>query len=384
MLILIRGITALNSLASVSIFIGVTLFIFLLFNRSQKSYANIFLAFIILLDVLCLLPGYLYGGHWLKYVPHLANIGTSIFPLFGPLIFFYTKSNTQRGFRLKPLDAIHLIPFFLFFIADYSLLSLSGAEKIKVFEKLLLDGKYDTPAWVQLSKVAHAIICYFWSIRLIFLYRKHLKDTSSSIDRTYYQWLLLCSSVLLMPLLSITIVVFTQYNLLSITVFAFSFSFLIIFIYLAILFKPTLFHRFPNRMESIEVKEEERKKYGNSNLQDEQKERLVQKLIDYVEKEKPYLEPELTLGQLSEQVNIPAHYLSQIINEKIEKTFGDFINGYRVERAKAMLVNEQYNHYTIISTAYEAGFNSKTAFYTAFKKTTGKTPSEYRKLLTNN
>ncbi len=384
MLLLIRGITVLNSLVSVSIFIGVTLFVFLLFKRSQKSYANIFLAFIILLYVLCLIPGYLYGGHWLKYVPHLSNIGGQLFPLFGPLIFFYTKANTQRGFRLERANAFHLIPFFLFLIADPNFFSSSGAEKIEAYERFLINGIYVGPKWMQLAKVTHGIIYYIFTIRMIFLYKKHMIETSSNIDQVYYRWLLFYSSVLMMPLLSITIIVFTQYNMMSITMFALSFSFLIISVYLAILFKPTLFNRFPNRMEPIAVIEEERKKYENSNLQDTQKERLVKKLLDYVEKEKPYLEPELTLGQLSEQVNIPAHYLSQIINEKIEKTFGDFINGYRVEQAKAMLIDEQYSHYTIISTAYEAGFNSKTAFYTAFKKFTGKTPSQYRKLLNVN
>jgi len=381
MLFLIRGITILNSMVSVSIFIGATLFVFLLFKRSQKSYANIFLAFIILLYVLCLLPGYLYGGHWLKYVPHLSNIGVQIFPLFGPLIYLYTKSNTQRGFRLRPVDALHLIPFFLFIIADPHLLLLGGAEKVQVYERFILNGKYDVPIWIQFGKVIHATIYYALSIRLTFLYKEHLTETSSHIDRVYYQWLLLYSSVLMVPLLSITVLVFTQYEFMSITMFASSFSFLIISVYLGILFKPTLFNRFPNRMESTAMLEEERKKYENSNLQDKQKERLVKKLIDYVEKEKPYLEPELTLGQLSEQVDIPVHYLSQIVNEKIEKTFGDFINGYRIEHAKAMLIDEQYRHYTIISTAYEAGFNSKTAFYTAFRKTTGQTPSQYRKTL---
>jgi len=368
-------------MVSVSIFIGITLFIFLLFKRSHKSYANIFLAFIILLYVFSLLPGYLYGGHWLKYVPHLSNIGAFIFPLFGPLIYFYSKANTQRGFRLEPVDALHLIPFFLFVILDPHIFVLTGAEKINIYEAFLLEGKYDVPIWIRFCKVAHAIIYYLFAVRLIFQYKKHLTETSSNIDRVYYQWLLLYSSVLIVPILSLTLVALTQYELISITFFAFSYSFLILSVYIAILFKPTLFQRFPNRMESSTTIDEARKKYENSNLQDQQKERLVKRLIAFVEKEKPYLEPELTLGQLSEQVDIPVHYLSQIINEKMEQTFGDFINRYRIERAKAMLLDKQYEQYTIISTAYEAGFNSKTAFYSAFKKFTGKTPSQYRKLL---
>lgn len=123
------------------------------------------------------------------------------------------------------------------------------------------------------------------------------------------------------------------------------------------------------------------KKYESSNLRENQKNEMVEKLLNYVVTEKPYLQPELTLNQLAEQTKIPSHHLSQVINEKIEQSFGDFINNYRVEKAKMMLADDKYSHFTIIAMAYEAGFNSKTAFYESFKKFTGTTPSNYRNSL---
>ena len=161
----------------------------------------------------------------------------------------------------------------------------------------------------------------------------------------------------------------------------FSFLTFLLGLYVAVLVKPEIFHTFPNQMPVITIEEEEKQKYERSNLQETQKEKLVEKLIQYVETEKPYQEPELTLGDLSKQVNIPSHYLSQIINEKINQSFLEFINSYRLEAAKKMLASDKYDHYTIIAIAFEAGFNSKTAFYTAFKKFTGATPSKYRKSL---
>ena len=77
----------------------------------------------------------------------------------------------------------------------------------------------------------------------------------------------------------------------------------------------------------------------------------------------------------------PKHYLSQIINEKLNCNFLDFINGYRIDDAKDKLLDENYEHFTILAIAYEVGFNSKSAFYTAFKKNTNSTPSQYRKSL---
>jgi YesN/AraC family two-component response regulator len=179
----------------------------------------------------------------------------------------------------------------------------------------------------------------------------------------------------------IALVAFTQYQVVSVTIFAFCFVFFIVVVYAAALLKPALFHRFPNQMKVESARQIAQKKYESSNLRDSQKEQMVSKLLSYVTTEKPYLEPELTLGQLAEQVDIPAHYLSQVINEKIQQSFGDFINSYRVEKAKAMLTDDKFSHFTIIATAYEAGFNSKTAFYEAFKKFTGSTPSKYRKSL---
>ncbi|SEP97754.1 helix-turn-helix domain-containing protein [Neolewinella agarilytica] len=381
MLLFVRGITLLNTMLSVGVFLGISLTVFLLAKQSQKSYANIFLALVVLCYTIFILPGYLYGARILQYVPHISNTGALIYPLLGPLIYLYAKASTQRSFRLQLRDFLHVTPFLFFLIIDWDFLVISGPEKYAHYENLIIRGVYPMPVWERLAKVLVSSVYFLLSIRFIFRYQKHLSATSTSIDRTYSQWLLLFSSVLLVPLVIIALVAFTQYEVVSVTIFAFCFVFFIIVVYAAALLKPRLFHRFPNQMESESAQEIAQKKYESSNLRESQKEQMVNKLLTYVTTEKPYLEPELTLGQLAEQVDIPSHYLSQIINEKIQQSFGDFINSYRVEKAKAMLTDDNYSHFTIIATAYEAGFNSKTAFYEAFKKFTGSTPSKYRKSL---
>ncbi len=381
MLLFIRGITPINTLLSICIFLGFSLSIFLLAKRSHKSYANTFLACLMLIYTMFLIPGYLYGARILEYVPHISNWSPFLYVLLGPLIYFYTKANTQKSFRLQKIDLLHLIPFLIFMIIDWKHLLLSGPEKIESYINTVENGIYPFPLWIRIAKIVLNFSYFLLSFRLTLLYKKHLSQTSSSIDRRYFQWLLLFSSTLLIPLVGFSLVALTQFKIISVTFFAFSTGLIIMTTYFAVLFKPSLFLRFPNQMESMDQEQEEKKKYEQSSLQDAQKDRLVSKLLSFVETEKPYLEPELTLGQLSEQVDIPAHYLSQIINERIQKSFGDFINNYRVEKAKVLLTDQKYNHYTIISTAYEAGFNSKSAFYSAFKKFTGTTPSEYRKRL---
>jgi len=93
-----------------------------------------------------------------------------------------------------------------------------------------------------------------------------------------------------------------------------------------------------------------------------------------------YKDSTLTLRKLANKVGISGHHLSQIINEHTSGNYYDLINGYRLEEAKRLLQQESLS---IIDVAYESGFNSKSAFYSEFKKQTGQTPGQYRDLTHN-
>jgi AraC-like DNA-binding protein len=103
----------------------------------------------------------------------------------------------------------------------------------------------------------------------------------------------------------------------------------------------------------------------------------VASLEALVIQEKPYLNPGLSLADLAELAQVPAHHLSKLINEGFQKNFFDFINAYRVEAFKARIEQGDHLQHTILSLALDVGFNSKTAFNRAFKKHTGITPREY-------
>ncbi|NOS91029.1 MAG: helix-turn-helix transcriptional regulator [Cyclobacteriaceae bacterium] len=106
-----------------------------------------------------------------------------------------------------------------------------------------------------------------------------------------------------------------------------------------------------------------------------------QNLLTVMKTKKPYLNPELSLELLAADVELSAGYVSQIINKKEKSNFYDFINRYRVEEAKELLANAQFNHYSLLAIGQEAGFNSKTTFNTAFKRYAGVTPSQFKKEL---
>ena len=100
-----------------------------------------------------------------------------------------------------------------------------------------------------------------------------------------------------------------------------------------------------------------------------------------MEREKPYLDANLTLQELAGRVSISLNHLSQLLNERLNQTFFDFVNSYRVQEAKRELCNPAKAHLTILAIAYDVGFNSKSSFNSAFKKHTGITPSEFKRRL---
>jgi AraC-like DNA-binding protein len=105
---------------------------------------------------------------------------------------------------------------------------------------------------------------------------------------------------------------------------------------------------------------------------------IANKIVALLEKEKIYQEPELTIKNMADKIQVPYYQVSQAINDVLNKNFYDLVNGYRVEEAKRLLLHPGNRNYTILSVGFEAGFNSKTTFNTVFKKFTGLTPTEYR------
>lgn len=123
----------------------------------------------------------------------------------------------------------------------------------------------------------------------------------------------------------------------------------------------------------------QKKKYRKSSLTNERSAKITGQLRQLMEEERFFLEPELTLPQLAERLSVSTNDLSQAINREINKSFFDFVNEYRVQEAKKLLSSPKHGHLSILGIALDAGFNSKSAFYSAFSKHIGTTPSGFRK-----
>ncbi len=134
--------------------------------------------------------------------------------------------------------------------------------------------------------------------------------------------------------------------------------------------------RYPDFLQllSINVK---KTSYSKSLLKGLNTEFLMKELDNMMKEKKLFLNEELTLKDIAEMLHISQHQLSQLLNERLNMNFNNFINSYRVEYAKTLLIEKP--DWNVITIAYESGFNSKSTFYDAFTRHAGMTPLEYRK-----
>jgi len=120
-------------------------------------------------------------------------------------------------------------------------------------------------------------------------------------------------------------------------------------------------------------------KYAKSGLSPDQLERYKQKLTELMEQDRAYLNASLTLPRLSSTLHCPINHLSQVINAGFGMSFFDYLNSYRIDEAKKILADPQDPAPAILTVAFDVGFNSNSAFYSAFKRSCGQTPAQYRR-----
>jgi AraC-like DNA-binding protein len=119
-------------------------------------------------------------------------------------------------------------------------------------------------------------------------------------------------------------------------------------------------------------------KYRNNKLVEEEKQEYLQRLNSHMENNKPYLNPDITLESLANDISVNPRTLSQLINETFHKNFKSYILEYRIKASMQMLADAKYHRHTVLEILYEVGFNSKSAFNNQFKLLTNLTPLEYR------
>ena len=306
---------------------------------------------------------------------------------YGPLLLLYAKWMTTEKPRFAPRYLWHFVPFFIFLIASLVFIDqrvMHGTHGFLVRDSFVsFRIVYAITFFVSITAYS---IATFVEINQ---HQKRLKQlVSYTTGRITLQWLLglsitfYASYVIMFIFGGIDIMT----GFMPFDPFEISFIGLTILTFLFGVFgfnQPVIFEevvRYTENGESENILEDP-KKYQRSGLKKKDIKGYVEKVESHMKKSKPYLDRDLTIYDLSRQLNIPRHILSEIINEHIGKNFYNLVNDYRVKEVKKRLKSDDYKHLTILAIAFDSGFNSKSSFNTIFKEKTGSTPSEYLKTI---
>jgi AraC-like DNA-binding protein len=269
------------------------------------------------------------------------------------------------------------------FIQLFSFILLPAPEKIE----MVMNGQISNSFFYIISNIAIGISMLSYNIGVLFLLRLHrnnIRQYHSITAGIDLKWL----NVLTIASLSVSLFNVMLFNLNNVLHFAghvqltsITHIFAVVYIMFIGFYGLQQKDIFINHIvpdvsgESIHDssnKALETKVNGYDNL-------FLQNLIDYMERQRPYLDPGINLANLSNHVKVRPEYLSEVINSSLNQNFFDFINRYRVEEFKRRAINLQKTNYSILGIAYECGFNSKASFYRAFKKFEKQSPSVFIK-----
>ncbi|HEX7846657.1 MAG TPA: helix-turn-helix domain-containing protein [Chitinophagaceae bacterium] len=355
--------------------------------RSDRSINKFLALFIICISVPMCLPVLQTFLSWQAFI-FIAPFTL----LIGPSLYFYIRGFKEVITWKKAWP--HLILFFVYIIIIWRL-SLTIGSKYPPTKNMPEKVLHNPITILPMSfRILHMLVYYFLSRNALISYRRSIRSLfseTSRIELKWVSWLLngylvpVCGTITLYVLLLRYPDYFNLFVLINAAVFT-------PYIYVATikgLTQPTVW-QIQSNVEKEEVEKDMQEAVAMAKKQmpedvetvkkqDENKfNPLVTSITGLMEQEKIYQEPDLTLRDLAEKLQVLPYQVSQAINDGMNKSFYDLVNGYRVEEAKRLLLDPGNHNYTILSVGFEAGFNSKTTFNTVFKKFTGMTPTEFR------
>lgn len=365
-----------SSLFSISIAQGLFLISLIAYKKSRNSLASVFIITMLFLMVLTNL-GYLVPITNIRnYLPQLFAVPFGMMLLFGPLFYFYSKSVIDNSFHWKKKYWLHFLPYLLQVVLNLPLLLassefwqqffsdyLSGNLPVRSLEKIIF-------AVQDIQLLIYLVITYRWLNKAKSNYGNAQYIISISSRTKWLKELAWCLSLFLMTVfgLYLFVLVVGKYNPVTNYTYTIITSCIIYFMAYKMILKPELI------ILDFTKKYKAYKPFDNADGDD-----YVQKIKTLLEEKKIFTSAELKLATIAEELGLPQHQLSKLINEKFGKSFNDLINEYRVQEFIARVNQPEFQSYSIFGVALDVGFNTKSSFNSTFKKITGKTPSEFRK-----
>lgn len=299
-----------------------------------------------------------------------------------PVCFYlYVLSVCFSNFRLKPKHLLHIIPF-----VAYNLYLMSGIYFEATAMKLHFIKNMNQMPINHFFQFLFELLfqVYFIASFLVIrksrtVYLENYTNPNVSVINALYKITILyyfLHFLVLIRWLVTSTIGFGEIRTWIVTLDGFAFLFCTCWYLFIALNNPEFFRGVNSQLKLIN---EVVPKQKSSPLIDDEKNKQIESLKEFMISNEPYLDSSLTIQDLAEQLKMPVKDLSALINLYMDKHFFDFINEYRIEKAKEILKDASQKDLTILEILYQVGFNSKSSFSTSFKKYTGKTPTEFRK-----
>ncbi|MCC6411408.1 MAG: helix-turn-helix transcriptional regulator [Saprospiraceae bacterium] len=385
-----------NILFILAAFLGIIMFVILTWINTNQRHSSRLLGAFILLFSLFTIQNLIQHTGVVVDLPFMYRIFKPLHYLAFVLLYLYVRSvfYGEQGFR--PFDALHLIPTLVHILDFIPFYFMDKEAKLRLVlaslenpDNVYLNAQGWIPIQVHHILIPIAIIFYLvLSVRLLFL------ASGKKTTMVFRQNKLVMTWIFLLVVISNVLFLFWQLLFLfwdhnpDVNIFLFQtvlVGFELIIISTILMFYPNILYGFRGQMPivlpdvvpsdnaTITSKSEE---HGFI-LSEDRRNAYLQTLSQEMERNNPFLDPNLTLADLATSTGISPIYLSAIINQEFGMNFRDYINRRRIACFKQLMTNPESRQYTLEAMARKSGFASRVTFSRAFQKFEGCTPTEY-------
>lgn len=356
---------------------------FILVSKSNKTVADkILFLWLLFIGIHLFLYYLVFSGKYLYY-PYLLGINILLPLLHGPFLYLYTSAVTNQLKNWK-ISMLHFLPIIISYVSIADFFMLSNEKKKLVFEN---QGQgYETITLViYISIFISGVVYVVWSLLLLKNHRKNILNQFSYSEKINLSWLrylifgvgliwifvILGNDKLLFSLVVLYVIFIGYFGINQVGVFSKK-------VPINVVNDLPIDNAFSSELLDDHIIDRQKPaKYMKSGLSKESAKEIHELLTKKFNEEKLFTNPELTLVELAEILKVHPNNLSQVINSFEQKNFYDYINSKRIDFFIELATMAENKKYTILSIAFDCGFNSKSSFNKYFKKVTNQTPSDY-------
>jgi AraC-like DNA-binding protein len=362
-------------------FLFVSLFLFQ--NKKGKALSNKLLAIVFFMISVVIFNLYLIVFRIEINMPQLLFIDDTFMFAYGPFLYLFTQSVLFKNYGVQKKHLIHFFPFIISLCVLIAIITFVDTESFSQTTNQIKN--LQIPIFIRIGGTLMLVHVFYY----LFKSKQEIKKVIGKV-KSLYSTFNQDNFKLLKFILNSFIVLFSLSLILSILPFVGIKSGLLIALLLMILFMFYFINSVLMKMLNQSSSGSgaitltnfiEKEKYAGSSLSQTDLKTFMNKLRTHMKENERFLDSELSINDLSIELDIPSKVLSQVINEGYTCNFFDFVNKFRIDVAKSIFANQADKGLTIQEVMYDSGFNSKSSFNTAFKKFTNLTPTQFKNTL---